>query len=159
MTTQSSQVRAYWQDYLRRLPAAHRHHRAIPDAFAFGGGGALADELADLVLAGVKRATASLAIEFSAAGETLPQAGSVSIILAADAQPVAIIERSSVVCVPFGRVDAQFAATEGEGDGSLAWWRAVHRHYFNDVCSRLGGRFDDDTPVLCQTFVLVWPRR
>lgn len=158
MPGQSYAVQAYWQHYLRSLPVAHRHHGVSADAFAFGGGGELADELAVLVLDGRKRATTSLPIEFSASGEPLPQVGSVSIILDRRLRPVAIIERTRVDKVPFGEVDAAFAATEGEGDGSLAWWRAAHRRYFGDVCRRLGGHFDDGTPVLCQTFVLVWPR-
>jgi len=32
--------------------------------------------------------------------------------------------------VPFGAVDAAFAAAEGEGDRSLAWWQAAHTAYF-----------------------------
>ena len=55
-------------------------------------------------------------------------------------------------------VGSAYAAIEGEGDGSLAYWRAAHIEYFTGVCARLGGRFDDATPVLCQTFTVVWPR-
>ena len=147
----------FWREYLSRIPSSHPQQAATPDAFAFGGGGAIADALADLVLAGKKKATTSLAVEFTSLGEPLPEAGSVSIILRGDLAPVAIIERIEVETLPFGEVGAAYAAIEGEGDGSLAYWRNAHREYFGGVCARLGGYFDDRTPVICQVFRLVWP--
>jgi hypothetical protein len=38
----------------------------------------------------------------------------------------------------FDDVGAEFAAAEGEGDGSLAFWREAHWSYFGRVCERLG---------------------
>lgn len=150
-------VARYWQGYLAQLPADHPHRAATPDAFAFGASGALGDELAALVLAGTKRATTSLAVEFTALGEPLPAEGSLSIILNGALAPVAIIERTEVNTLPFGEVGDAYAAIEGEGDGSLAYWRDAHRRFFTGVCARLGGQFDDRTPVICQVFRRVWP--
>ncbi|MFL6621110.1 MAG: ASCH domain-containing protein [Sulfurifustis sp.] len=153
----SGSWRAFWKDYLSQLPSGHPHRDANPDAFAFGSVGALADELAALVLSGKKRATTSLAIEFTSVDEPLPQVGSLSIILRGDLTPVAIIERTDVRTVLFDEVDEAYAATEGEGDGSLVYWRAAHTEYFTGVCERLGARFDHKTPVICQIFRVVWP--
>jgi uncharacterized protein YhfF len=145
-----------WEEYLRGLPQTHAHQRIKPDAFAFGDSEALANELADLVLIGRKRATASLAVEFTSLNEPIPRAGDVSIILRGDGTPVAIVERTDVQTVPFQAVNEVFAATEGEGDGTLAYWRAAHTEYFNAVCMRLGGKLSATTPVLCQTFRVLW---
>jgi uncharacterized protein YhfF len=150
---------SFWQEYLSHLPADHPHWSAQPDAFAFGGGGAIADALADLVLSGTKKATTSLAVEFTSLGEPLPKVGSVSIIVRANLAPVAIIERVDVEMVPFEKAGEEYAAIEGEGDGSLAYWRRAHREYFGAVCERLDGHFDERTHVICQVFRLVWPRR
>jgi uncharacterized protein YhfF len=146
----------FWQCYLGTLPAEHPHWQARPDAFAFGDSAALANELGTLVQAGRKRATASLPVEFTSEGLPLPAVGDVSIVLLGDGTPVAIIEVLEVRHVPFQAVDAAFAADEGEGDGSLAWWQAAHRRYFGRVCARTGGRFDETTPVICRRFRLVW---
>lgn len=59
--------------------------------------------------------------------------------------------------MPFGAVDEALAAQEGEGDGSLAYWRDDRASYFGVVCARSGGTLKKSTPVLCQRFRLVWP--
>lgn len=152
----TERAKAFWQRYVGTLPAEHPHRHAHPDAFAFGDSPALADELAALVQVGRKRATASLPVEFTSLGLPLPAAGDVSIVTRADGIPVAIIELVEVRHVPFQAVDAAFAADEGEGDGTLAWWQAAHRMYFSRVSARLGDKFDETTPVICQRFRLVW---
>ena len=149
----------FWRRYLGTLPDGHPHHHAMPDEFAFGDSPSLADELAGLVVAGRKRATASLPVEFASLGLPLPKYGDVSIVTRADGVPVAIIELVDVRQVPFLDVDAAFAAAEGEGDGTLASWRAAHRRYFGRVCARQGGEFRETTPVICQRFRLAWPAK
>lgn len=145
-----------WLEYLRGVPPSHAHHGIKPGAFAFGDSKKLADELAQLVLAGKKRATASLAVEFTSVNEPLPKTGDVSIVLCGDGNPVAIVECTDVQTVLFQSVGEAFAAAEGEGDMSLAYWREVHAEYFTRVCNRLGGTFGATTPVLCETFRLLW---
>jgi uncharacterized protein YhfF len=159
MQSDETECKLFWSLYLKQLPSTHPHHGVHPDAFAFGGEGKLADELLELVLQGKKRATTSLPIEFTSLGEQAPEVGSVSIILDGNLKPVAVIERLSVKAAPFSSVDADYAAIEGEGDGSLDSWREAHQAYFVDVCRRLGGEFTESSTVICQTFRLCWPRR
>jgi uncharacterized protein YhfF len=147
---------AAWKTYLAALPPDHPHRSHQPTAFGFGHTPTLADDLAALVLRGQKRATTSLAIEYTADKLPLPVAGDLTIITKGNGLPCAIIERSSVTTVPFEAVDAEYAAVEGEGDGSLSFWRAAHRAYFSSAAARLGGHFDDQTPVLCQVFHVIW---
>ena len=146
----------FWRRYLLTLPAGHPHRRAKLDAFSFGDSPVLADELAALVVAGAKRATTSLAVEFTSLGQPLPSAGDASVVMRGDGVPAAVIEVVEVRQVPFKDVDESFAAEEGEGDCTLAWWRSAHRRYFSRVAARLGGGFDDATPVICQRFRLAW---
>lgn len=147
----------FWASYLSQLPLDHPHHSALPDAFAFGGAGPLGEELAELVLRSAKRATTSLPIEFTSLNEALPMVGAVSIILNGELKPVAVIERTKIESMPFEIVSAEYAKIEGEGDGSLDYWRQAHIEYFSEVCDRLGGHFNHQTIVLCQTFRMVWP--
>ncbi|HEX9818405.1 MAG TPA: ASCH domain-containing protein [Methylomirabilota bacterium] len=153
----SERVEAFWREYLDTIPAGHTHRRARPAVFAFGDSPSLADELAALVAAGRKRATTSLPIELTADGAPVP--GDVAIVTCADGTPAAVIEYVEVRHVPFHAVDGAYAAVEGEGDGSLAWWRAAHRAYFARVGARSGVAFDEGTIVVCQRFDVLWPPR
>jgi uncharacterized protein YhfF len=145
-----------WHTYLATLPAEHPHRAHKPTAFGFGGTPELADELAALVLSGHKRATTSLPIEYTTFKQPLPKAGDLSIITRGDGIPCAIIERISVTTIPFAEVDAEYAAVEGEGDGSLGFWRAAHERYFSSTSARLGGHFDAQSLVQCEIFKVVW---
>jgi len=158
MPIEKVKCKAYWAEFVQSLAEHDPRRAAKPDAFGFGGEGEIADELAALVLAGKKRATASLPVEYTSINESLPKVGDLSIILNGKGDPVAIIERTSVNAVPFQAVSAEFAAYEGEGDGSLKYWREAHTWYFNSVFARLGGTLEESTSVVCQRFRLVWPR-
>ena len=59
--------------------------------------------------------------------------------------------------VPFHAVTAEHAALEGEGDGSLSYWRRVHRDYYRRVLVGTGRGFSDDMPVVLERFEVVFP--
>lgn len=52
-------------------------------------------------------------------------------------------------------VSAGFAATEGEGDGSRAFWRRVHEAFFGLECQRIGRTPDPPMPIVCARFDVV----
>ena len=131
----SERAAALWRAYLAGLPPDHPHWTVRITEFSFGDSPAMADELAALVVSGRKQATATLAIQFAVEGAALPAVGDVSIVTRADGAPVAAIETTDVRVVPFDAVDAEFAHAEGEGDRSLAWWRAAHTPT-SAACSR-----------------------
>ena len=114
-------------------------------SFAFGDGPALADELLDLVMKGVKTATCSTEDEpnTSTPGERW-------IVLDGRGEPRCIIETLEVSYRRYNEVDAAFAHEEGEGDRSLAYWREEHRRYFGRQ-----GKFSEDMMLMCERFRLV----
>ena len=59
--------------------------------------------------------------------------------------------------MPFCEVTPEFAATEGEGDKSLAYWKKVHRRFFTEEMKEFGAVFSDSTPVVCEEFEVVYP--
>lgn len=117
----------------------------------------MADELAELVLHGPKRATAALHLDYQRDGEPLPRPGDHSVILDGRGQPVCIIQTTEVQVKPMNRVDAAFAWDEGEGDRSLTWWRQAHRQYFSRQCQQIGVPFNADLLVVFERFELIWP--
>ena len=123
------------------VPERYRSLRS----FAFGDGPALADELLDLVIKGIKTATCSTEDEpnTSTPGERW-------IVLDGRGTPRCVIESTAVSYRRFGEVDAAFAYEEGEGDRSLAYWRNAHRNYFGRL-----GRFSEDMMLMCERLRLV----
>jgi uncharacterized protein YhfF len=124
-----------------------------PPAWAFGASAEEADELLGLVLAGDKTATAGALWDYEAEGEALPEVGSLSILLDGRGHPRALINVTDVAVVPFDQVGEEHARLEGEGDRSLAHWRAVHERFFSEVSSR---GFEPDMPVVLERFAVVY---
>ena len=123
------------------VPEKYRDLRS----FAFGDGPALADELLDLVIKGVKTATCSTEDEpnTSTPGERW-------IVRDGRGEPRCVIETLEVSYRRYSEVDAAFAHDEGEGDRSLAYWRQAHREYFGRQ-----GKFSEDMMLMCERFRLV----
>lgn len=148
-------VLPYWQAFVSATPkrASHRFY----EAFYFSDNEADANELSQLVLAGIKRATAALVTSFSDEGKPLPRPGDLSVVTNWAGEPVCIIETSRIDIVPCEEVSEEFAATEGEGDGSLRYWREVHWAYYQRECTAAGRTFDARMMVVCERFELVYP--
>ena len=124
------------------------------DAWAFG---ALADELAELVLRGEKTATASTYELYKLENESLPQAGSFDVILDSQDKAVCIIEITKVSVVPFNEVLAEHAFKEGEGDKSLTYWQQVHQEFFTECLAEAGLEFSQETGVVLEEFRKAYP--
>lgn len=120
-----------------------------PVPWQFGVGKAMGDELAALVCAGAKTATCCLVDP----NEAAPQVGELDIVLNGTGDPVAVIKTASVELVPFGEVSAEFAASEGEGDLSLEYWRKAHLRFWAE---EEGAQVTADTLIQCERFEVVY---
>ena len=132
--------------------------RTPHEAWAFCGGGPFADELAALVLDGVKTATASPLIAYETEGELLPEVGGYSVILYDDGSAAGVIRDTRVALVPFGEVSAEHAIKEGEGTRTLAEWREIHRRAFTPDYQAAGRPFDENGICILEKFELLYPR-
>ena len=118
----------------------------------YGDAPELSRELVALIRGGRKRAGTSLLWAHEVEGEPLPELGEVDVVVDHEGEPVAVTRVTSVFVVPFDEVDAAYAAVEGEGDGSLAHWRAAHWDVFGRECARIGRVPTEDMPVVCCVF-------
>lgn len=117
-----------------------------------------ADELLDLVLAGVKTATASSFWDYEHTGEALPKPGLLNIILDGCREPRALLETVSVEVVPFDQVTDEHAHAEGEDDRSLDSWKDVHERFWRAHSQSPKG-FRPGMPVVCEQFQLLYAGR
>ena len=115
------------------------------EQFSFGDSPELADELAELVLTGTKRATC-----WAASEGPKTHVGKQWVVLGGSGVPIAVIETVELTQRRFDAVDAAFAFEEGEDDRTLASWRRAHRNYFGRQ-----GTFAPDMPLYCERFRLV----
>jgi uncharacterized protein YhfF len=150
-------IQAFWSEFAASL--GHDPSARFFEAFHFDDNEPSANELAELVLSGRKRATAALLWAYEAEGTPLPEPGNLSVVTRYTGEPVCVIETQRVEVTPFSTVTAEFAATEGEGDGSLAFWRQAHTMFFGRECERLGREFSLTMPVVCEVFAVVFVPR
>ncbi|QAY68690.1 ASCH domain-containing protein [Xylanimonas protaetiae] len=127
-----------------------------PPAWSFGDSPELADELLALVLRGQKTGTSSAVVEYEAADEPVPAKGDLSILLDGRGEPRALVRTSRVDVVAFDDVTEEFAASEGEGDRTLASWRADHEAFWRRTLPALGLEFDLAMDVVCERFELLY---
>ena len=150
----SPAVASFWAHCLQTRPETPT--RPLHEVFHFGDSPALADELAALVLAGIKTATSSLLWSYEASGKPLVQPGDLSMVTTWSGEPVCVIETLEAPVRPFAAIDAQFAWDYGEGDRSLSWWRTHLWAYYTRECARLGRQPAEDMPLVCERFRVIF---
>lgn len=119
---------------------------------AFGDSAELSAELLALIREGPKRGGASLAWAHEFDADPLPVVGEIEIVVDHLNAPALVTRTVAVDIVPFNQVDAAWAVREGEGDGSLAFWREAHWTYFGRECERIGREPSETMLVVCSAF-------
>jgi len=118
----------------------------------YGDSAELSASLIAMIRSGQKRAGTGLLWWHEHASEPYAAEGDIEIVLTHEHQPTVVTRILSVQVVPFAAVTAEYATTEGEGDGSLRYWRDAHWSYFSRLCRSIGREPSEDMPVICSTF-------
>jgi uncharacterized protein YhfF len=121
-------------------------------ADGYGDSAELSAELIGLIRAGGKRGGTRLLWGMQADGEEIPSVGDIEIVVDHQFEPVLVVRITSVEVVAFSAVGAEFAASEGEGDLSLATWRKDHWAFFGRECQRIGREPSESMPCICSNF-------
>jgi uncharacterized protein YhfF len=151
--TRSVLTDEFWRGYRE---AAGLRHDAY-DVVAFGDGAGMATELAELTVAGTKRATAGLVRQFGPGGEPPPVVGGYVVLLDGDDRPRAIWRTTEVRTGPLNSVDERFAWDEGEGERTREWWLSAHRRFFERRAVAQGFAMHDEIETMFERFEVVWP--
>jgi uncharacterized protein YhfF len=151
---QKDLIQAFWLDYQRECKVQ------VPGfaASALGHSRALADELAELIVAGIKRAHATLEHDFTADNDALPQPGDHLVVLDGRGRPRAIVRNRHVERRHFDEIDDAFAFEAGEGDLTLRWWLTAHRQDFAERAEREGFQVGERAVLVLEYFECVWPQ-
>ncbi|GGY47891.1 RNA-binding protein [Bacterioplanes sanyensis] len=141
--------------YLTSLPEAEQAVQIFAEHFCADEYNA--NECARLINIGQKTATCSLKAAYEIEHEPLPAVGRLTLVLNWSQQPVCIIRTSKVTICPFNQVEPEFAAAEGEGDGSYEWWRDAHMKFFSQYAEEVGTEFNEDSELVLEHFDKVYP--
>ncbi len=117
---------------------------------------AFLDELAGMARDGKKRGTAHMQLHFEHEKIRMREPGDCWIVTTVAGEPLCVVRITNVDIKPFNQVGEVFAASEGEGDLSVAYWRGAHLDYFEGQCRQWGHEWHDDRPVVCESFELVY---
>ena len=118
----------------------------------YGDSAALSAELLELIRSGRKRAGTSLLWAVEADAQALPRVGDIEIVLDHANRPTIVTRIVGVEVMPYSQVPAEYAAIEGEGDGSLSHWRQAHWAFFGRECRRISREPTESMPVVCSVF-------
>ncbi|MFE5325172.1 ASCH domain-containing protein [Embleya sp. NPDC056575] len=126
----------------------------------FGFPGALRDALVAAVLDGTKTSTTGVLADYEHAGEELPRVGDRYTVVDSEGCGVGVVEITEVRVLRLADVDWPHVRDEGEGDTSIAQWRANHEKFWHGPEMRAamddpGFTVDDDTRVVAQRFELL----
>lgn len=112
----------------------------------------LSKELLDLIRSGRKRAGTGLLWAYEHDGDPIAKTGDIEIVIDHHNDPALITRIVKSEVVAFIEVSAEYAAIEGEGDGSLEYWRKGHWNFFSRECRRIGREPTEAMPVICNVF-------
>ena len=118
----------------------------------YGDSAELSKELLDIIKSGRKRAGTGLLWAYEHDREPIAKTGDIEIVIDHRNEPALITRIVKSEIVAFIEVSADYAAVEGEGDGSLEYWRKGHWNFFSRERRRIGREPTETMPVICNVF-------
>jgi uncharacterized protein YhfF len=115
----------------------------------------LADELLELVLKDIKKATASSHQSYIIENEALPEVGDLNIVTNFKGEPRCIIKTTNVLVIPYKSLTYDIVKREGEDD-CLASWQDGHQRFFEAEGQIIGYEFNEDMLVVFEDFEVIY---
>ena len=150
-------VEKIWADFIENQPQFQQ--KVIPESFYFCDNLKDANECADLVLEGTKKATASSLKWFKSNNIEFSKPGDLFIITNWDGVAKAVIQIEKIEFTPYTKITPEFAQIEGEGDKSLAYWKKVHKAYYCREQNIPETEFDENMMIVCEYFKCIYPKK
>ena len=145
---------ALWEAFVNE----HPEYRGYPEPPAdhFGASEEVADSCVRLVMRGLKRSTSHSLLGLQHRGESLPGIGDLNIVTDWAGNAHCIIRTVKVRLKPFFSVSPEDARLEGEGDGSLEYWKQAHWDYYTLELGAFGKKPVQSMIVVCEEFEKIY---
>ncbi|WP_425235337.1 ASCH domain-containing protein [Ulvibacterium sp.] len=150
----NASARNMWGDFLD----AHLEFAFVdaPNVIHFCDNETDANECAELVKKGAKRATSDSLLGLQYRKETLPKIGDFIVVTDWEGKAQCIVRLTKVSFKPYFSIDQEYAQLEGEGDKSLEYWKRVHWDYYTRELEPFGRVPRDSMIIVCQEFEKVF---
>lgn len=152
LRTWAAKLATPWTLYIDGMLGGWHPPTTDLEVFFFGNEPRLASQLAHHVIKGTKHGTTGWVAGAEYEGAQVPRPGMISIVTDGFGIPLCAIETTRVDRARFRDAGPEIAAAEGEGDLSLADWRAAHQRYFAAEGTRIGIPFTDDAELYYEYF-------
>ncbi len=149
----STKTEEFWKEYLSSMDTSSLDY----DVVVFGDSKEMANELANLVLSGIKRGTTCLLRDVVNKKEGIPLIGGNVVLVDSEGKPKAIWRTIELRLGPMDSVISDFAYDEGEGKRTREDWLDGHRKYFQRQATAEGWIMHDKIEVIFERFEVVWP--
>ena len=146
-------VNEFWQEFL--IFTNLDNETKYIECFHFELNEELADKLLELVLLGIKKATASSLWSYEINNENIPKTGDYSIVTDWKGNPRCVIKTTTVTILPFNEITFDICKREGE-DENLDSWQRGHKQFFTEEGKILGYEFCENMPVVFEDFEVVF---
>ncbi len=147
-------VKELWDKFTDKNPSYKG--KKMPESYHFCDTKKDADELAELVRKGIKKATSTLLCFFELDNEKLPKENELFIITNFQGDAIAIIKNTKIEQMPFNQVPASFAYKEGEGDRSLEYWKKAHTQIYTRWLKEFDMEFDENMIAVLEHFEVLY---
>ncbi len=153
---ENASARNLWGDYLDK----HLEHAFVeaPKVIHFCNNEQDADDCAERVKKGIKRATSLSLLGLQHRKEPIPKIGDFLIVTNWAGQAQCIVRTTKVILKPFFAIDSNYAQREGMGDKSLAHWKKIHWEFFTQELEALERVPRESMIIVCQEFEMVFRR-
>ncbi len=134
--------------------------RSLPEDFTllqFGNTKEMADDLANLVMAGEKTATSSLVPVNDHYNRKVSDVGDCYLLLGGNKECLAFLQVTKTDTRSFDSITPQFA--KEEGDGTFECWLEIHQAYYGYQMTLLGETLQADTNLHCEWFEVIYDLR
>lgn len=153
----NASARNMWGDYLdNHLEDAFAE---APKTIHFCDNEKDANECAQLVKKGIKRATSHSLLGLQYRKEPIPKIGNFTVVTDWGGKAQCIVRTTAVKFKPFFSIDEAYAELEGEGDKSLAYWKKVHWDYYTRELEPFDRVPRDSMIIVCEEFEKVFERK
>ena len=151
----NASAKRLWGDYLDK----HLEYAFVdePRVRHFGDSPELANTCLKLVLEGKKRASSQSLLGLQCRKEPLPKIGDFTVLTDWEGEAKCIMRTVAVRLNPFFSISSSYAKMEGEGDGSLNYWKNQHWDYFTRELEPFGRVPRESMIVVCEVFERVFP--